>query len=123
MATNEELSIAFLCLASRQQQNDLIHYVTTKYPQWIQTESGQMFQDAINLPFSEIPRKIAKLGVSLYSFESKNTIYGWMADQCALVCNGARSPLPFLKRKETIPHDPHEHLMPLNLGLPASAKK
>ena len=125
MATNEELSIAFLCLATRQQQSDLIHFVTSKYPQWIESENGKMFLDAVNLPFTEIPRKIAKLGVSLYGFEHRNSVYTWMADQCSALCNGARSPFHLHRvRKETIHYqDPNEHVLYLNLGPPASQKQ
>ena len=119
MATNEELSIAFLCLATRQQQNDLIDFVSTKYPDWIRGEFGQVFLEAINLPFTEIPRKIAKLGLSLYGFEHKNSVYVWMADQCAALCNGARPPLtlpaPILsRRKESASYDSNEHVIYLN---------
>lgn len=118
MATNEELSIAFLCLASRQQQSDLIHYVSYKYPVWIQSEYGQMFLESINLPFTEIPRKIGKLGVSLYGFEHKNSIYVWMADQCSTLCNGARSPFHLHRQgKEVALYDTQEHIMHLNLGV------
>jgi hypothetical protein len=119
MATNEELAIAFLCLATRQQQNDLLEFVRQKYSVWFESDTGRLFQEAVNLPFSEIPRKIAKLGVSLYTFEHRNSVYTWMADQCAAICAGARSPFPIptVRRKDSH-SDPNEWVMPLNLGPP-----
>ncbi len=117
MATNEELSIAFLCLATRQQQSELIEYVQLKYPQWIQTEFGHMFIEAVNMPFTEIPRKIAKLGVSLGQCEHKQSLYIWMADKVATICNDSRPPLPFTRRKESASYDTQEHVLPINLGM------
>lgn len=116
MATNEELSIAFLCLATRQQQSELIEHVQEKYPAFLESENGKLFYEAVTLPFTDIPRKIAKLGVSLYQFEQKNSLYIWMADKLAVICNGAREPLPVVRRKESTHTDPNEHVIYLNLG-------
>ena len=124
MATNEELAIAFLCLATRQQQSDLIQFVSEKYPQWISSENGHIFLDAINLPFTEVPKKISKLGVALYSFDHKNAVYLWMADECAALCAGARSPfpIPMSRHKDSITNDPFEHIMILDISPPATSK-
>ncbi len=117
MATNEELAIAFLCLASRQQQNELLEFVQNKHPDFLHSENGQTFLDAVNMPFTEIPRKIAKLGVALYSYEKKQSIYVWMADKLAEVCNGARGPFTIHRKKESTQTDTHDHIVPINLGL------
>jgi hypothetical protein len=117
MATNEELAIAFLCLSSRQQQNELLEFVKEKYPDFLASESGQLFQEAITMPFTEIARKIAKLGVALYTFEKRQGIYLWMADKVAQICSGARDPFPLHRRKESAHIEPNEHMMPINLGL------
>jgi hypothetical protein len=116
MATNEELSIAFLCMATRLQQSELIEYMNTKYPEFMKSENGTMFLEAIHLPYSEIQRKIAKLGASLYGFSQKQSVYLWMADKLAAICNGTRDPLPFTRRKESTSHDTHDHIMPVNLN-------
>jgi hypothetical protein len=120
MATNEELSIAFLCFATRQQQSELIEFVNEKHPEFIKSENGLLFLDAVNMPFTEIPRKIAKLGASLYGFPQKQSIYVWMADKLASICNGSRPPLPLpnVRRKESASYDTQDHIMPVSLNLP-----
>ncbi len=123
MATNEELSIAFLCLATRQQQSELIEYVQQKYPAFLSSENGLLFMEAVNMPFTEIPRKIAKLGASLGQFEHKQGIYLWMADRLAAICHGAREPLPLSRRKESAHYDAHEHVLHINLVPSLSVKK
>jgi hypothetical protein len=118
MATNEELSIAFLCLATRQQQGELLDFMNEKYPEFMKSEQGALFLDAVNMPFTEIPRKIAKLGASLYEFPQKQSVYVWMADKLASICNGSRPPLPlpFTRRKESASYETQDHVMNLNLN-------
>ncbi len=82
----------------------------------MKSENGTMFLEAIHLPYSEIQRKIAKLGASLYGFSQKQSVYLWMADKLAAICNGTRDPLPFTRRKESTSHDTHDHIMPVNLN-------
>jgi hypothetical protein len=86
MVSNESLSIAFLCLASQGEKEDLLNEVRDRYKTWITTEKGLNFQRAIELPNHYISEKIKCLQWALDSEKHGNKVREDMANRIAGAC-------------------------------------
>lgn len=86
MVSNESLSIAFLCLATQGEKEDLLNEVRERYKAWFISERGVNFQRAIELPNHYISEKIRCLQWSLDSEKHGNRIREDMANRIAGSC-------------------------------------
>lgn len=121
MATNEDLSIAFLCMCDNKDREELLHTIHYMLSRWNDTENKERIVEAIRLPVSLIQRKIALLHTGLYICPQKKQIYEEMANRLGNMTAGMRSPI--LKAKVDLHHttlgayDSKDHLMPISLDL------
>jgi len=86
MVSNESLSIAFLCLASQGEKEDLLNEVRDRYKTWFTTDKGLNFQRAIELPNHYISEKIKCLQWALDSEKHGNKVREDMANRIAGAC-------------------------------------
>lgn len=86
MVSNESLSIAFLCLASQGEKEDLLNEVRDRYKTWFTSERGVAFQRALQLPNHFISEKIKCLQWALDSEKHGNKIREDMANRIAASC-------------------------------------
>lgn len=93
MATNEDLAVAFLCLAEKSEKEDLKRFILEKTKTWTDTENIHRLLEAIDLPLSFIARKITLLHMSLWQSPHKKAIYEDMANRLATNMSALRSPI------------------------------
>ena len=86
MVSNDSLSIAFLCLATKGEKEDLLNEVRDRYKEWFTTERGVAFQRAVELPNYYISEKIKSLQWALDSEKHGNRIREDMANRIAGSC-------------------------------------
>jgi hypothetical protein len=86
MVSNESLSIAFLCLASQVEKDDLLNEVRDRYKNWFASEGGVAFQRAILLPNHFISEKIKCLQWALDAEKHGGRIREDMANRIAGAC-------------------------------------
>ena len=86
MVSNESLSIAFLCLASQGEKEDLLNEVRERYKEWFTSEGGVAFQRAIELPNHYISEKIKYLQWALDAEKHGNKLREDMANRIAGSC-------------------------------------
>ena len=86
MVSNESLSIAFLCLASQGEKEDLLNEVRDRYKTWFTSEGGIAFQRAIQLPNHYISEKIKCLQWALDAEIHGSRIREDMANRIAGSC-------------------------------------
>lgn len=125
MATNEDLSIAFLCLCDTKDKEQLLARIEYTLRNWDDLENKGRIIEAIRLPTSLIQRKIALLHTGLYSCPQKNKIYEEMANSLGNLTATLRSPI--LKAKNDLSssgiNDSNEHIMHINLYSNQTPKK
>lgn len=86
MVSNESLSIAFLCLASQGEKEDLLNEVRDRYKTWFTSERGVAFQRALQLPNHFISEKIKCLQWALDAEKHGGRIREDMANRIAGAC-------------------------------------
>ena len=86
MVSNESLSIAFLCLASQGEKEDLLNEIRDRYKIWITTDRGLNFQRALELPNHYISEKIHCLQLALDAEKHGNKVREEMANRIAGSC-------------------------------------
>jgi hypothetical protein len=86
MVSNESLSIAFLCLATQGEKEELLTEITNRYKTWITTERGLTFQRALELPNHYISEKIHCLQLALDPEKHGNKVREEMANRIAGSC-------------------------------------
>lgn len=125
MATNEELAVAFLCLAGKTEKNELLQLFEEKGKLWDDKDNLRRLIEAIELPVHQIAKKINYLHSSLTHCPFKKTAYEEMANHVACMTSSLRS--PFLKprgeRTGTAAADlSTDHILPLNLNAKSSTQ-
>lgn len=122
MATNEDLAVAFLCLAEKSEKEDLKRFVLEKAKTWPDEENVRRLLEALELPNSHISRKIGLLHTALWQCPHKKAIYEEMANRLANSMSVLRSPIlkPGLSGK---PYhvEAHEHVVFVSLNSQGSA--
>ena len=93
MATNEDLAVAFLCLAEKSEKEDLKRFILEKAKTWPDADNIKRLMDALDLPNSQISRKIGLLHSALWQSPHKKVIYEEMANRLANSMSALRSPL------------------------------
>lgn len=117
MATNEDLAIAFLCLAGKSEKDDILHLIKDRSKHWEDEHDNlRRLVDAIELPVAQISKKINYLHSSLLNCPFKKVVYEEMANAVAQLSMAVRSPI-FKVRNEKgqYVHEPiNEHILSLD---------
>jgi hypothetical protein len=90
MATNDELAIVFMCLATRADQENFIEYMANFHPEFTATENGVNLIHTIRSSSSMMPIKINNLHVYLGIYGKKNKVIEEMANRAASICAALR---------------------------------
>ena len=121
MATNEDLAIAFLCLAGKSEKDEVLRIIRERSKQWDDEYNNlPRLLEAIELPVSQISKKINYLHSSLIQCPFKKTVYEEMANAVAYLSNSARSPIFKPRTERTIGggyvDTSKDHVLYLNLN-------
>ena len=126
MATNEDLAIAFLCLAGKSEKDDVLNMIKDRSKQW-DDEFNNLHRlvDAIELPTAQISKKINYLHSSLINCPFKKAVYEEMANSVAKLSNSVRSPIfkTLNEKGHYVTDTPNEHVLYLNLHSKSSTEQ
>ncbi len=118
MASNEDLAVAFLCFAEKTEKDEMKAFILDYASQgWNDNENKQRLLEAIELPMTQIQRKISLLHTALYNCPNQKKIYEEMANRLSTLVSVRRSPLlKPVKKDKSFHADTNEWLMPLHLN-------
>ena len=119
MATNEDLAVAFLCLAGKTEKDELLRVIHEKSLQWNDEHQNlRRLVEAIELPVAQISKKINYLHSSLLQCPFKKSVYEEMANAVAQLSNANRSPVfkSRVERGNVVFETQHDHVLPLFLN-------
>lgn len=116
MASNEDLAVAFLCLAGKSEKDTILNLIKDRSKIW-NDEFNNLSRliEAIELPTSQISKKINYLHSALINCPFKKAIYEEMANSIAILSTSARSPI-FKTRNENEYCPANDHILTFKLN-------